>query len=361
MNLRHIALTTALLFAFAICGAAQIGPFGQANNDQTAAQDAQAAAYRSGTNDGMKDGRTDAQNGVAYRATDTDHYRKPPAYASIMSGMNYDQYQQEYRQAYVQAYQQSYGRIAQNGYPQQNYPVNGQQYPQQNYPNNGQQYPQQNYPVYGQQYPNEPVYSDQGQYGMNMQNAFNEGVGDGQSDARGGISYRPTGTQIYRETPGYDRSSGISKNDYRRAFRDAYARGYQQGYSQYANNGYPQQNSPVYGQQYPQQNYPVYGQPGYPNGRDRGGDRDDDDVYRQQTGVYGQQNGGNAAFQRGYQDGVNDGANDRQSGHSYRPQKSENYEHTPGYNSSSGVNKGQWKQAYRQGYVNGYQRSYQPQ
>jgi hypothetical protein len=75
------------------------------------------------------------------------------------------------------------------------------------------------------------------------------------------------------------------------------------------------------------------------------------------NGQYGRNNG-NVASQMGAQDGVNDGRQDRQTGHSNRPTKGDNYKNAlRGYNSSFG-GENQYKAMYRQAYVPAYQQGY---
>jgi len=67
---------------------------------------------------------------------------------------------------------------------------------------------------------------------------------------------------------------------------------------------------------------------------------------------------GDPGYQRGYDDGRRDGQRDRETGHSFRPTKSDNYEDADrGYHSSFGDKK-YYKRQYRRGYVNGYQDGY---
>lgn len=355
MSIRTLALSTALLLAAGLAAAQNPQyPWGQpGNSNATVQQNGQNVAYQRGMQDGMRDGQKDQQSGHSFRPTQTDKYKDTPGYTSL-SGINHDQYVQLYRQSYMQGYQQGYNANAANNTNSTNRycdqdgddcapqspPVYGQGYPQQpNYPNG---YPASNYPVYGQ-----PGYGQGGQ-----QIAFQRGAQQGQND--GLIAARQGkpghGNDNYKNTPGYDASMGITFDQYRAAYRQGYKQAYDQAYRAGVTGAYPQQNYPVYGQpypphgypqqSYPQQGYPVYGQPGYPVNGGYGG--------------YGAQNAG---YQRGYQDGINEGMRDRQSGHTYRPTKSDKYDDTPGYNSSYG-DKNQWKQEYRQGFVNGYQQGY---
>ncbi|GAC1649143.1 MAG: hypothetical protein NVS9B15_08230 [Acidobacteriaceae bacterium] len=62
------------------------------------------------------------------------------------------------------------------------------------------------------------------------------------------------------------------------------------------------------------------------------------------------------AYRRGYDDGVRNAQQDLQRAKRVDPTKNENYEDTPGYNSSYGE-KGRWKDQYRQGFVAAYQRT----
>ena len=346
MSIRGIALSTALFLAAGLCAAAQNGPYGwgQPGTPVGAQQNNQNPAYQRGMNDGLRDGQKDQQSGHSFRPTQSDKYKDAPGYIPVY-GVTREQYAQMYRQAYMQGYQQGFGANTANnpGDPnvicdndgddcrQANPPVDGQAYPgQPNSPVYGQQYPQQNYPVYGQPYPPNGQNGEQ----VAFQRGVQQGQIDGQMAAQRGKPGRPTDN--YDRAPGYDASLGISFDQYKRAYRQGYKESYNQAYRGGVTGQYPQQNYPVYGQGYPQQ-YPVYGQPGYPV-----------------NGGYGVQG---AAYQRGYQDGINEGGRDRQSGHSYRPTKSEKYDDTPGYNSSYG-DKNQWKQNYRQGFVNGYQQAY---
>jgi hypothetical protein len=60
---------------------------------------------------------------------------------------------------------------------------------------------------------------------------FEDGRNDGFYDRRAGHSFRPTQDSSYRRADnGYDPSYGY-KNEYKRIYRESYERGYQQGYN----------------------------------------------------------------------------------------------------------------------------------
>ncbi len=120
-----------------------------------------------------------------------------------------------------------------------------------------------------------------------------------------------------------------------------------------------------------------YNQGRHRHDRDRDRDRRDDDRdYRRgnNNGQYGDggygNNGGygnggyaNNAYRiaqnQGYQDGLNVGADDAARNQNYNPQRSHYYKDaTDGYNSSNGINKGQYRQAFRDGFQQGYDQGY---
>jgi hypothetical protein len=137
---------------------------------------------------------------------------------------------------------------------------------------------------------------------------FRHGFDQGRSDREHGMPYNP----------------GSGDDEYRAGYRSGYQGGDRDnpGYRDYDNtSGYS-----GYG-----------GYPGYGNGWDRGASN---------------------AAQMGFQDGLRHGESDRRSGHSFRPQHDEDYEHADhGYNSSMG-SKQAYKDQYRQGYVRGYEQAY---
>lgn len=169
----------------------------------------------------------------------------------------------------------------------------------------------QGYGQYGG-YRNDPAYA------RGYQDGFNSGRTDLERGKRNGD---PVKSENYEETPGYNSSYG-SKDAWKQMYRQAYVQGYQQGMQ--GGNG-----PGNYGQGPAQRGY---GQGGYGQG------------------PYG----GDPAAAKGFQDGFNTGRADLQRGKmDGDPVKGENYEETPGYNSSYGP-KDQWKQQYRQAYVDGY-------
>lgn len=136
------------------------------------------------------------------------------------------------------------------------------------------------------------------QYGdRDDRQAFNEGLRQGQRDARHGRRADPDDNR-WRE------------GDDRRAYRDGYWRGYREvrgNFNELRDSGYSL-----------------------------------DSVRR-----------------IGFEDGVNDGRWDRRSGHSFRPTHDGNFKHAdrgyfPGFGSRN-----YYKQIYREGYENGYRQGYE--
>lgn len=302
MSLRTIALSAALLIGITGLGAAQInGPWQQ---DRSSSVDTRSQAYRSGVNDGAYDRANSIQPALHDR------------------GWNNQRDQMNYAAGYRDGYYANRGGVYSG-----NAPVYGNGYPNGRRRHGDRDRDRDNdaddqngayggYPQGGQVY---------GQYGGQVyQRAFQDGINDGAHDAQTGHSSRPTKTENYDDTPGYNSSFG-DKNQYKQAYREGYVAGYQQGFNQAAGNG-------------------AYGQPGYP-------------VYGPQYPVNNQPYGADRVYSRAFQDGVNDGMRDRQTGHSFRPTKTENYDDTPGYDSSMG-DKNQYKQYYRQAYTAGYQQGY---
>jgi len=153
-----------------------------------------------GFQDGLNDGLQDRQGGAGFRETTTRNFEHTPGYDSSFGDKN--RYKQLYRDAYIAGYQQGYnGLVAQ--------------------PIAAPVYVQPGYAVYGASpYANNPAY----------QRGLRDGLGDGVHDRQKHKDYRPTHTENYDDTPGYDKSFG-DKDLYKRTYRDAYILGYQQGYN----------------------------------------------------------------------------------------------------------------------------------
>jgi hypothetical protein len=130
--------------------------------------------------------------------------------------------------------------------------------------------------------------------------AFNDGLRQGQWDARHGHRFDPNNNSF--------------RGDERQAFRAGYERGFNE-----TGGGY-REGPAVFG-----------GGRGY---------------------------GVNSARQLGYQDGISDGAMDRRTGHSYRPMHGDNFKHADrGYIPNYG-NKSYYKDTYRDAYQSGYSQGY---
>ena len=180
------------------------------------AQNGLQVAYQRGTQQGAQDGQVAAQQGGRPGRV-TENYNATPGYDASL-GISFGQYQHAYREGYKQAYDQAV--------------QGGGAYPQQNYPVYGQPYPQQNYPVYGQ-----PGYPANGGYGVEnagYQRGFEDGVNEGARDRQSGRAARPTKSEKYDDTPGYQSAYG-NKGQWKQSYRQGFVSGYQQGY-----NGSPQ-------------------------------------------------------------------------------------------------------------------------
>jgi hypothetical protein len=169
---------------------------------------------------------------------------------------------------------------------------------------------------------------------------FQEGVSQGERDARDHHAYNIEGNKVYRSADsGYDKRDG-SRDWYRNEFRRGFSSGYREGYdrSNVAVRRYP--NGPVYGDTRVYRNgryEPGYGNIGGP--RSRAG-------YQE------------PAFARGYSDGWQQGVDDGRDRDRYDPGRHGEYKSADhGYDRNYG-SKDAYKNNYRSGFRQGYEEGY---
>jgi hypothetical protein len=160
-------------------------------------------AYRNGYDEGLHAGQDDARRGRAidynrhneYRDADHGYYRE----------IDRRQYEQVFRQGFVDGYNESYNRYARS------VPIP---------------------PAYPQRYPSGTVVLPRAStYGSPAsQVGYRDGYDQGRSDARGGDRYDPVRAKRYRSADhDYDKRYG-SKDEYKREYRGGFEQGYEQGY-----------------------------------------------------------------------------------------------------------------------------------
>jgi hypothetical protein len=193
-----------------------------------------------------------------------------------------------------------------------------------------------------------PVYAQRGGgYYRNMDRqaydiGYNEGVQQGQNDARRGRSYSYQQHSEYRNADnGYRREYG-DRELYRQSYRQGFQTGYGEGYNRYTNNG-------NYGR-YPRSTYPPQSYPTYPSTPTPGGVA----VPRGTYGGYGY----SPAAQTGYRDGLEEGQKDARDRRAFDPVRTKRYrEGDHDYNNRYGSRdeyKREYRTAFEQGYRDGY-------
>jgi hypothetical protein len=161
-------------------------------------------AYRTGYDEGRRDGEADARRGRSIDYNRHDEYRD--ADQGYHGEVSRGEYRDVFRRGFVDGYNESFNRYARNGRYSYGYP---QPYPD----GNGRAVPR--YGSYGS-----PA----------AQNGFRDGYDQGRSDARDGDRYDPVGASRYRSGDhDYDKRYG-TKDDYKREYRTGFERGYDEGF-----------------------------------------------------------------------------------------------------------------------------------
>ena len=62
---------------------------------------------------------------------------------------------------------------------------------------------------------------------------YHDGVAEGERDRRTGHSFRPTHSDRYEDASDHGNHDGMSRDEFKRIYREAYFHGYQRGYGQY--------------------------------------------------------------------------------------------------------------------------------
>jgi len=151
-------------------------------------------AYQDGYKDGQKDARKRDRKHYDNRYRDNDDRRA---------------YEYGYRRGY--GYNGSYGNG--NGYPNDNrspHPF-GDVLAQNRYPNGGN--------------------GNSGGLRMASQNGYSDGYLAGQKDRSTGHSFRPTENKGYQDADRGASISGVSKDQFKQAYRNGFMQGYQRGYN----------------------------------------------------------------------------------------------------------------------------------
>lgn len=186
-----------------------------------------------------------------------------------------------------------------------------------------------------------PIYAQRGGYYRDLDRraydiGFNDGVRQGENDARRGRTYSFNQHGEYRNADnGYRREYG-DREYYRRSFREGFQRGYGEGYNRYGGNGrYPSSTYPTYpvNPTYPVTPYPVT-----------------------PRGAY------SPASQSGHRDGIEAGQRDARDRNAYDPVRTKRYrDGDHDYNGRYGSRdayKREYRAAFEQGYREGYGRRF---
>jgi hypothetical protein len=62
---------------------------------------------------------------------------------------------------------------------------------------------------------------------------YNDGLAEGERDRRTGHSFRPTHSDRYEDASDHGNHDGMSRDEFKRIYREAYFHGYQRGYGSY--------------------------------------------------------------------------------------------------------------------------------
>jgi len=167
-------------------------------------------AYRNGYEEGRIQGQNDAQRGRSFDYGRHSEYRN----AQIGYGGygNRNEYRDVFRQGFQEGYNEGYRRYARTGSRESGYPSRAPVYrgnPGTIY--NGTAVPR----------------SVAGQIG------FQDGLEQGQNDARNRKAFNPTGAKRYRSGDHEYNNRYGSRDAYRREYRAAFQQGYEQGYRRY--------------------------------------------------------------------------------------------------------------------------------
>lgn len=72
------------------------------------------------------------------------------------------------------------------------------------------------------------AYHENGQANPAARQGYEAGFGQGESDARGHHSFRPTHVDTYKNVP--ESPSSYKRDDFKRIYREAFVKGYSKGY-----------------------------------------------------------------------------------------------------------------------------------
>jgi hypothetical protein len=158
-------------------------------------------AYRSGYNEGRKDGESDAKRG---RSADYDRHEDYRDADDGFRGGNKNEYRQVFRRGYAEGYNDSYRRYSRND-DRPGRPGPG--------------------PVFGG-----PGRPDRSISSPAAANGFRDGLAQGREDARDRHRFDPVRSSRYRAGDrDYNNRYG-SRDDYKREYRAGFQQGYEQGY-----------------------------------------------------------------------------------------------------------------------------------
>ena len=206
---RHLAAGALALGVLIAAPACATGGYNATNQRRTVDyREMDRWAYNNGFQDGRVSGERDARGRQPYRMERDREYQRADSGYYSRAGYPLYQYREMFRQGFQAGYNESYRRYAR---------ANGR-YPGGWSPGNAP-------PPYG---------GSGGYYGSSAATTgYNDGLAAGRDDARENRSYDPRRPKAYREGDRGYSDNGVSRDDYKRDYRDGFVQGYERGYREF--------------------------------------------------------------------------------------------------------------------------------
>jgi hypothetical protein len=205
---RHLAAGALALAVLIAAPACATGPYLANQGRSVDYREMDRWAFNNGYHDGRVSGERDARGRQPYRMERDREYQRGDSGYYSRGGYPLYQYREMFRRGFEAGYNDGYARYARS---------NGRA--------PGSWWPGNAPPVAG---------NPRGYDGSSAaSNGYKDGFDAGREDAREKRSYDPRRPKLYREGDrGYSGSS-VSRDDYKRDYRDAFIQGYEQGYREF--------------------------------------------------------------------------------------------------------------------------------
>lgn len=201
----------------------------QYRNDPYYGYDVYRVAQDQGYRDGFEQGTKDGRERDRYRPEDSGRYKDATRGYRSEYG-NKDGYKQAYRDGFRRGYDQGFRQYTYSG-------NNDPYYRNDPYGRGNDPYGRGNDP-----YGNDPYGRNSSIYRVAQDQGYNDGYQKGAEDARDGDRYNAQGTSQYKNADRGYRSEYGNREEYRRAYRDAFVRGYDEGYRRQGGGVYDNNN-----------------------------------------------------------------------------------------------------------------------